>query len=119
MIIAVGLGGILGALTRYYFGKFIMERSSLDFPLSTWIINISGSFLLGSVAHLYLQEQLANWIWFFLGIGFLGAYTTFSTYGYESIQLIQKRRFKTALLYILTSTFLGLAFAWIGFQAVQ
>ncbi|WP_134701927.1 fluoride efflux transporter CrcB [Ammoniphilus sp. YIM 78166] len=119
MIIVVGLGGMVGAIIRYYCGKFIMERSKLHFPLGTWIINITGSFFLGSLAHLYLLEQVANWIWFFLGIGFLGAYTTFSTFGYETIQLIQKKRLKTAILYILTSTTLGIAFAWIGFQAVQ
>lgn len=118
MIFTVGLGGMLGAITRYYLGKFIMERSKIHFPLGTWVINLTGSFILGSLANLYLQQQVSNWIWFFLGIGFLGAYTTFSTFGYETIQLIQRKRLKTAILYIFTSTTFGIAFAWIGFQAV-
>ena len=85
-ILLIGLGGCLGAIARYlitvYFSKFKL------FPLATFIINISGSFLLGVLAG---NEWLSVSISLFIGTGFLGAYTTFSTMNFELFTLKQNR----------------------------
>lgn len=114
MMFAIGLGGTLGAITRFYVGKWIMERSKSAFPVGTWMINISGSFVLGFLATLHLNQFISEWIWFFMGIGFLGAYTTFSTFGFETIQLLEQRNGKKALVYVVSSMVLGIVFGWFG-----
>lgn len=111
---AIGIGGIFGAITRYYLGRFIMKRSQAGFPTGTWFINISGSFILGVLAHLHVQQAVPEWVWLSIGIGYLGAYTTFSTFGYETIQMIEKKNIKKALFYVLSSLILGIVFAWLG-----
>lgn len=110
----VGIGGIVGAISRYLLGKWITSKTSNTIPFGTWIINISGSFVLGLLAVLHIEHVIPNWIWFLCGIGFLGAYTTFSTFGYETIQMIQNKKTKKATFYITSSVILGVIFAWLG-----
>lgn len=109
-ILLIGLGGFLGATTRYlitvYFSKFKL------FPLATFIINISGSFLLGILAG---NERLSVSISLFIGTGFLGAYTTFSTMNFELFSLKQSRRHFLFILYLVSSYCLGLLSAGIGY----
>ena len=114
MWIFVGLGGILGAVIRYTLGTWIMSRTSGSFPWGTWLINLTGSFGLGVLATSHLQSDLAEWLWLFLGIGFLGAYTTFSTFGMETVQFIQKGKNYSAIVYVTTSVILGIIFAFLG-----
>ncbi|MFT4413453.1 fluoride efflux transporter CrcB [Bacillus sp. UMB0728] len=116
MIWLIGVGGSLGAATRFLLGKFInkkVQRFSL-FPTGTWVINITGSFLLGFIANLHLTHQIHDSLWFLLGVGFCGAYTTFSTFGYETITLIGSGKIKIAIIYVTTSVFLGGISATIG-----
>ncbi|MFF2449014.1 fluoride efflux transporter CrcB [Neobacillus sp. NPDC058068] len=113
-MIFVGLGGIFGAISRFLLGKWFTSKTSGVFPFGTWIINISGSFLLGFLAILNLKEAIPEWTWLLCGTGFLGAYTTFSTFGYETIQMLQSRKTKNALFYVTASVLLGVFFAWIG-----
>ena len=117
MIWFIGLGGSLGAAARLIVGKMINNRVHRIplFPLGTWVINITGSFLLGILANLHLSNQISEGIWLFAGIGFCGAYTTFSTFGYETITLIQEHKIKIAILYVTTSVILGVVSAAIGF----
>ncbi|MEH7081214.1 fluoride efflux transporter CrcB [Neobacillus drentensis] len=110
----VGIGGIFGAILRFQLGKWITSKTTYKFPLATWIINISGSFVLGILAVLHLGKGIPDWLWLLCGTGFLGAYTTFSTFGYETIQMLQKRETKHAVFYVSTSVLLGILFAWIG-----
>ena len=110
----VGIGGIFGAILRFQLGKWITSKTTYKFPLATWIINISGSFVLGLLAVLHLGKGMPDWLWLLGGTGFLGAYTTFSTFGYETIQMLQKRETKQAVFYVTTSVLLGILFAWIG-----
>jgi CrcB protein len=104
--IIVGLGGILGSITRYKLGKIISERSDSTFPIGTFIINISGALLLGIVSRLGLSRGL----YALFGDGFLGAYTTFSTFMYEGFNLFQENEILNALTYIGLSMILGVAF---------
>lgn len=110
----VGVGGIFGALSRYLLGKWIASKVASSFPFGTWIINISGSFFLGFLAVLHLEHTIPEWLWLILGTGFLGAYTTFSTFGYETIQLLKKRDGRAAIVYVLLSVIFGAIFAWMG-----
>jgi CrcB protein len=110
----VGIGGIFGSITRFLLGKWITNNSSAMFPLGTWMINVTGSFILGILAVLHLNNEIPEWSWKIFGIGLLGAYTTFSTFGYETIQMLQRKDTKNAVTYVFTSVILGVLFAWIG-----
>ncbi|MHB8918012.1 MAG: fluoride efflux transporter CrcB [Desulfocucumaceae bacterium] len=113
-VLLVGAGGFLGASARYLLGKYINSFWKGSFPLGTFIINISGSFLLGlMVFHPFWAADLSKEISLGLGVGFLGAFTTFSTFEYETIVLLEKRKTVTAIGYVLLSFILGIAAAWL------
>lgn len=118
MIWLIGIGGSCGAAARYLLSRFINNKSSdiSFFPFSTFIINISGSFILGLLANFYLTQQISDEVWFLMGIGFCGAFTTFSTFGHEAISLIIVKKVKVAFLYVLTSILLGVLSALIAFM---
>ena len=100
----VGIGAIFGALARYQLGKIVSKRCKTNFPLGTLIINISGAMLLGIVFGMDANDNAI----LLLADGFLGAYTTFSTFMYESYSLIHKDCKRTALAYLLVSLVLGI-----------
>lgn len=103
-MILVGIGGFFGAICRYCLGLWISPRVKTYFPVATWMINGSGSFALGILFGLALPTSL----WQLLATGFLGAYTTFSTFSFESIQLFQQKQYKLAVWYIISSVLLGI-----------
>ncbi|MCL1703478.1 fluoride efflux transporter CrcB [Lysinibacillus sp. Bpr_S20] len=109
-MIVIGIGGFLGALTRFYLGKLSVH----SYPWATFFINITGSFALG---FLFAFEP-SEWIWHFIGLGFLGAYTTFSTFGFECLQLLEQKKWKQTIIYICTTVLCGLLFATLGFSLV-
>lgn len=119
MMILIGLGGSLGALLRYLIAMKIPRESSISFPVATLLINCSGSFLLGIVGALYMLELLPEWAWSFIGIGFLGAYTTFSTFGVEVVQSYTDGYIKVAFTYVILSVLLGIIAAGVGFLTLQ
>ncbi|WP_430791147.1 fluoride efflux transporter CrcB [Virgibacillus flavescens] len=97
-IILVAVGGFFGSMLRYHL--------SLKFDkhiLGTWVANVSGSIFLGVMLRFYLNNQLADWTWLLLGVGFCGAFTTFSTFGNESLEMILNKRYKQAIIYILST----------------
>lgn len=117
-LLSVGLGGVAGALARYYAGRTIMERWGRTFPLGTFFVNVTGSFLLcmiyawtvkGGAFPPFLEAALTT--------GFLGAYTTFSTYAYETVKLLEDRENLTAFAYAIGSVLLGLGAGWLGLLA--
>ncbi|MBB6447815.1 fluoride efflux transporter CrcB [Bacillus benzoevorans] len=114
MTLLAGFGGIIGAVLRYLLGKIISNTCTTSFPLGTWLINLSGSYCLGLTSFLFMEQMVSKSVWLFVGVGILGAYTTFSTFGYETMQLIEGKRWNTAIFYVLTSVILGLFAAWIG-----
>ncbi|GAV23279.1 fluoride efflux transporter CrcB [Carboxydothermus pertinax] len=105
-ILLVGLGGSIGAILRYTFTKKIGERYQGDWPLATFLINILGSFGLGLLYGLKLNQL----IWLLLGTGFFGGFTTFSTYIYEAIFLMEEGLFWKNANYLFTSIFTGVVF---------
>ncbi|KAA9021776.1 fluoride efflux transporter CrcB [Niallia endozanthoxylica] len=117
MIWLIGIGGLLGSTVRFLLGIFINSRIKKEayFPYGTWMINSTGSFLLGVLANLYLTDRMSVWIWFLFGIGFCGAYTTFSTFAYETITIVGAKKGKVAWFYVIASVFSGVLAAGIGF----
>ncbi|KGX84389.1 fluoride efflux transporter CrcB [Pontibacillus marinus] len=103
----VALGGGLGAITR----SIVSNRwntGRLHFPKGTWIANISGSLLLALIIAFHINERISEGMWLFAGVGFCGAYTTFSTFGKETVHLIIEGHVKKALLYVLSSLLFSL-----------
>ena len=92
----VSIGGAAGALLRYKI-SLRMAAVSQRYPWATFAINISGSILLGALTG--WRDQLPSLWYLLLGVGFCGAYTTFSTFTVEVLQLLQQSRFKLALRY--------------------
>lgn len=113
-ILLVAIGGFLGANCRYIVGKTFNKKN--DFPYHTLVANISGSLLLGIVAGLHVTGVVSEAVWTFLGVGFLGAYTTMSTFGYETFSLIKVRKIRAAVYYILATISLGLFAVYIGLR---
>ncbi len=100
---------------RYLIGTAIMQRFGGRFPLGTFVINITGSFLIGLLMTL-LTEKFAphpNWR-LLLVIGFLGGYTTFSSFEYETFQSVRGGGHWLALGYVVSSVILGYAGVWLG-----
>jgi CrcB protein len=107
-ILVVTVGGALGTLSRYGLGVWISSKWNQGFPLHTFLINISGAFLLGFLNILFIERLTASPLWRLgIGVGFLGAFTTFSTFGFEVISLLEGGSFFTAGLYTLLSILVG------------
>jgi fluoride exporter len=111
-LIFVGIGGAFGSIVRYILGKTVTEKSRTTFPIGTFIINLTGAILLGLVSSLDVGRNA----YLLLGDGFLGAYTTFSTFMYEGFNLFQKNKKLDAITYIIGSLILGILGYAIGFR---
>jgi fluoride exporter len=114
MIWLVGIGGGFGAAARFLSGKWITKKTGNIFPISTLIINIFGSFILGLLVNLHNSGNIGNEVFYFLGVGFCGAFTTFSTFASETVILINEKRSNGALFYVVCSFFLTCIGAFIG-----
>lgn len=114
----VALGSAVGAPTRYLLDQFIQSRHERVFPWGTFTINVTGSFLLGLLVGAGVHHQVEDWLLAAAGIGFLGSYTTFSTFTWESLRLIEDRSLLVAILNLTASLAIGAAFAagglWLG-----
>ncbi|MEW8960125.1 MAG: fluoride efflux transporter CrcB [Moorella sp. (in: firmicutes)] len=111
----IGLGGFLGAIVRFTLGQAVSKRSKGTFPTGTLIINLTGAFLLElflgtpAFAHIF-----GNGLLLAITTGFLGAYTTFSTFSYEVVRLAEDGEIVNALAYLTGTLILGLLFALAG-----
>jgi CrcB protein len=114
-VIAIAVAGALGALARYGLEGFVSRRQSGAFPWGTFAVNISGAFVLGLVFTLATERWgLAPWLRSALTIGFLGAYTTFSTLSFETYRLAADRALGLAVGNMLGSCAAGLAAVYLG-----
>jgi CrcB protein len=115
----VALGSAVGGAARFALSTFIQQRASSAFPVGTLIVNITGSLVLGFVLRYALgSPSVSAEVRALLTTGFCGGYTTFSTFSYETIALIEDGDYRRAAVYIalsvavsLTATFLGMAAA--------
>ncbi len=106
----VGIGGFLGANARFALGRFVADRLGGGFPWGTFLVNLSGSFLIGVLLTVLIERAVASPIGRpFLVVGFLGGYTTFSAYTFEAVALAMDGKWATAGVYVLGSNLLGLA----------
>lgn len=106
-LLLVGAGAALGAPLRYLVDKVVRERLRPVFPWGTFVVNVAGSFLLGLLAGLPAGPGFTAWA----GAGFCGALTTYSTFGYETLRLIETGARPQALLNMAGSVLAGLGAA--------
>lgn len=113
--IYIALGGALGSIARYWVGSTIASRMGTKFPYGTFVINLTACVIIGfSLTYLGKRSEL-NPAWRFLvPIGFVGAYSTFSTYEWETLATLRSGAFLLASLYAFSSFFFGLAAVWCG-----
>jgi fluoride exporter len=111
----IALGGALGSIARYWVGSAISSRLGTKFPYGTFVVNMSACIIIGfTLAFLGRRAEL-NPAWRFLvPIGFIGAYSTFSTYEWETLSTLRAGAFALAAFYAFGSLFAGLAAVWCG-----
>lgn len=113
MVVMLGAG--LGGLTRYVAGTWIAGRFGGRFPLGTFLINVTGSFLIGVLMTLLTErfQPHPNWR-LFLVVGVLGGYTTFSSFEYETFQAVRTGAHWIGLFYMASSVLVGYFGVWLG-----
>ncbi len=109
-LLAIAIGGAVGAPLRYLIDRTVQARHESVFPWGTFTVNVAGCLLLGLLAGLSLGSTVMH----LLGTGFCGALTTYSTFGYETIRLIEKGKPIVAGLNVAASVVCGLAAVYVG-----
>src|SRR5829696_8698989 len=118
--LVISLGGILGANTRYVVTVYVAERLGTAFPYGTLLINVSGSLVIGFFLTLATERFSIDPAWrLFFATGFLGAYTTFSSYTFEAAQLMRDGAYGLALLYLFGSVLAGMIGVFVGIVAAE
>jgi CrcB protein len=113
--VMVGIGGFIGAIARFWLGGYIGQRMGTKFPYGTFVINCSGSFIIGLVVTLLAERT--HWspnLRYLIPIGFVGAYTTFSTFEYETLRAFQDGQILVAALNVAISVVVGFMAVWLG-----
>lgn len=114
----IGLGGFLGAVARYQLDSLITRHHRSGFPWGTLVVNVSGCFLLGLLFTLSTERLDTNpALRVALTVGFLGAYTTFSTFSLQAVRLTELGHVAQALGYVGVSVAVGILAAWAGMSA--
>ncbi len=118
--IAIAAGGALGAVARFAMSHQVYQTFGRDFAWGTLSVNVVGSFLMGLIAVLLVDKlDLSNEWRAFLMVGFLGAFTTFSTFSYETMQYIQIGEISKAVVNIGLSVLICLVAVWLGMLAAK
>ena len=113
LVVLAGAG--LGGLARYVAGTWIMAKYGGRFPLGTFVINVTGAFLIGVLMTLLTQKFHPHPNWrLFLVVGILGGYTTFSSFEYETFQAVRDGERWLGLFYLTGSVMLGYLGVWLG-----
>jgi CrcB protein len=114
-LLLIGCGGFMGAVARYGLTVWVQRRLDSTFPLGTMAVNILGCLLLGFLMTYVDRRPATNAeLQLFLKVGLLGAFTTFSTLGYETVQLIGEGELRGALLSVAGNLLLGIAGVVLG-----
>lgn len=111
----VAFGGALGSMLRFWAGGYVSTRLGTRFPYGTFVINVTASFLIGFVMTLLAERThwSPNWR-FLIPVGFIGGYSTFSTFEYETFRVFQDGEFLIAGLNLVLSVALGFLSVWLG-----
>jgi len=118
-LIYIAIGGAAGALLRYTVSGLVHSYASGVFPWGTLVVNLSGCLVIGFLWQMFENLSFSPHMRSFLFIGILGAYTTFSTYGLETFNLLREKELGYVLLNFLGSNILGLGMVFLGFIAAR
>ena len=111
----IAIGGALGTLARYWVGSTIASRMGTKFPYGTFVINMTACVIIGFSLSFFGRRTELNPAWrFLIPVGFVGAYSTFSTFEWETFVHLQTGDFLIAALYVSLSVLLGLLAVWLG-----
>jgi CrcB protein len=113
--LAVGVGGFAGSIARFWLATYIGQRMGTRFPYGTFLVNVSGCFLIGLAMTIFTERTHLSPIYrYLIPIGFIGGYTTFSSFEYETLRAIQDGQFAVGLLNIALSVLVGFVMVWTG-----
>ncbi|MDD4909089.1 MAG: fluoride efflux transporter CrcB [Candidatus Omnitrophica bacterium] len=115
----IALGGAAGTLLRYIASGIDYRFSNGVFPVSTLVVNLAGSLVIGFLWGIFERLAVAPTVRMFIFIGILGGFTTFSTFSLENFNLIRDGEFKIAVINILASNIIGIALVFAGFAAAR
>jgi CrcB protein len=115
--IAIFFGAGLGGVARYGVGQLIPRAHPGDFPVATLLINVTGCLLIGFLSTLFGRYAVSEPLRAGIVVGVLGGFTTFSTFGRETFDLIAAGRAPVAVAYVLASNGIGLLLVWVGHAA--
>jgi len=111
----VGIGGFSGSIARFWLGAFIGSKMGIRFPYGTFVINITGSFLIGLILTILTERSHLSPNWrYLIPVGFIGGYTTFSTFEFETLQAMQDGQIMIGLLNAGLSVVAGFIAVWLG-----
>ncbi|MGM9568690.1 MAG: fluoride efflux transporter CrcB [Phascolarctobacterium sp.] len=114
-LVMIALGGALGAVSRFLLGNAVSRAIGSALPYGTFVINVIGCFAMGLLMTLIVDREMLPAAWrLFLCVGFLGGFTTFSSFGYEALMLLTEGRLLAMLAYVGGSVALGLIAASLG-----
>lgn len=114
-LLIIALGGALGAVSRFLLGNGVSRALGSSLPYGTFVINIVGCFAMGLLMTIIVDREMLPAAWrLFLCVGFLGGFTTFSSFGYEALMLLTEGRLLAVLAYVGGSVVLGLVAAAAG-----
>lgn len=112
----VGLGGAVGSLLRYLISFFSLRADLSGFPLGTLVVNLMGSFILGWLTNSSVRQKLPSHYFTAITTGVIGSFTTLSTFSVDVVVLLERGNIFFAVVYMLSSLFGGLYFAFIGLK---
>jgi len=112
----VALGAAVGAPSRYLVDQFVQRRNRTAVPFGTLAVNLAGSTVLGLLLGLSTAGTIGSQLMAAAGTGLCGAFTTYSTFGFETVQLLRRERPWTAAGYVAVSVVGGLLLVWIGVE---
>jgi CrcB protein len=115
----VGFGGFAGSYLRYFFASQIEQKFLSSFPYGTFIVNILGCFIIGMLYAMSTRFNLAPDYRLLLATGFCGGFTTFSSFSYEGVMLLQDSQFLYGFLYAGLSLIIGFFAAWLGLTLIR
>jgi CrcB protein len=111
----IAAGGALGSMARYWVGSTIASRVGIKFPYGTLVVNITACIVIGfTLTYMGKRADLDPAWRFLVAVGFIGAYSTFSTYEWETLSTLRSGAFLLAALYAVGSLILGLTATWCG-----
>ena len=112
--LAISIGAVLGANARFLLGGWALDRLGAEFPYGTLLINLTGSFAIGLVYAIIERHGAPDWVRPLVIVGFLGAYTTFSTFSLDTLALAERGAWIAAGSYVAASVVASLATVWAG-----